>query len=624
MIKPSNIMKPGNSHLELIFKWLRYKDHINLEKVLKKLLWRKIAIYGGGVLGGLLYENLSKTDIQIVCVIDRNIDAEFPYEADIVTTEQFTASGLEADAVIVCLVDYFAACHELSSHISSPIVPLEYLIADIDLLRCFRETVNHIERSGVVLHFLDITDPVRWIRNPSVTEQRLLLQHTPLEAYTRSEAALKLLTTYYDDLPDCNEEYVREVFEHEGINFYIANNGVRYIQDINSKYYNVTNGARFTADCPQKCDNAIHLFGDCRAFGFFTDDSHTIASFLQQTLNISGLKNLTWRVWNHSNWQGVFESMRQILHTAFKTGDILLILAPFTEQLRYYSDSASVYFHSFRSVFDRPHGMGELFFDGGHINHRGYKIVADKIYEILTGFDTNVTNEPGPPKFSVNLPRERQKLSAEGNPPPDLRNYIEFLSREKVDCVNGVVGAIVVNCNPFTLGHKFLMEEALKLCDFLYVFVVEEDRSFFPFADRLELVKTGTAELQRLKLLRSGTCFISMLTVPEYFCRNSVPDAKLDASMDMRIFAESIAPVLGITRRFAGEEPIDPVTRQYTQAMLDILPPRGIEVTIIPRKMWAEGIPISASYVRKLLKERDFYTISQIVPPTTLNYLRER
>lgn len=40
------------------------------------------------------------------------------------------------------------------------------------------------------------------------------------------------------------------------------------------------------------------------------------------------------------------------------------------------------------------------------------------------------------------------------------------------------IGAIVMNANPFTLGHRWLVEQAARQCDWLHLFVVKEDASF--------------------------------------------------------------------------------------------------------------------------------------------------
>ena len=45
-----------------------------------------------------------------------------------------------------------------------------------------------------------------------------------------------------------------------------------------------------------------------------------------------------------------------------------------------------------------------------------------------------------------------------------------------------------MNCNPMTKGHLHLLETARKFVDYLYVFVVEEDKSDIPFAVRYAMV----------------------------------------------------------------------------------------------------------------------------------------
>lgn len=64
-----------------------------------------------------------------------------------------------------------------------------------------------------------------------------------------------------------------------------------------------------------------------------------------------------------------------------------------------------------------------------------------------------------------------------------IKQFLETL--ERADAKDGSVGAAVMNCNPFTLGHRYLIEQAAKECDRLYVFVLSEDKSRFSVADRL-------------------------------------------------------------------------------------------------------------------------------------------
>ncbi len=177
-----------------------------------------------------------------------------------------------------------------------------------------------------------------------------------------------------------------------------------------------------------------------------------------------------------------------------------------------------------------------------------------------------------------------------------------------------------MNCNPFTLGHQYLVEYAASKVTKLYIFVVEEDKSEFPFADRIELVKQGVSHLPNVEVLPSGKFIISQTTFSGYFSKAKLQDVQVDSSEDVEIFGREIAPTLGITVRFAGEEPTDNVTRQYNETMKEILPRYGVEFCEIPRKE-INGEPISASKVRAALKVGDFDKIKTLVPDTTFKYL---
>ena len=194
--------------------------------------------------------------------------------------------------------------------------------------------------------------------------------------------------------------------------------------------------------------------------------------------------------------------------------------------------------------------------------------------------------------------------------------------KSQLRALRPAVGGVVMNCNPFTLGHRYLVEFAASRVERLYVFVVEEDKSVFPFADRIELAKKGTADLKNVTVLPSGKFIISSLTFSGYFNKAELQDSMVDPSMDVELFGTEIAPQLGITVRFAGEEPLDNVTQRYNETMARILPKYGIDFEVIPRKEM-NGNVISASRVRKLLEENNFDEIQKLVPKTTLEYLNE-
>ncbi|MDR0786169.1 MAG: hypothetical protein LBE74_09895 [Treponema sp.] len=208
----------------------------------------------------------------------------------------------------------------------------------------------------------------------------------------------------------------------------------------------------------------------------------------------------------------------------------------------------------------------------------------------------------------------------------ELASYKTLLKQTR-DQTLGKIGAIVMNCNPFTLGHRYLVEYAAQRVKYLYIFAVEENKSIFPFKDRFELIKQGVSDMPNVTVLPSGKFIISSLTFVDYFNKSEIQDRVIDPSQDVRLFAEEIAPALGVTVRFAGEEPLDKVTRQYNEAMGRILPEYGIAFEEIPR-METDGEVVSASRVRALLEEGAWAEVAgrleRLVPKTTLNYLEKQ
>lgn len=182
----------------------------------------------------------------------------------------------------------------------------------------------------------------------------------------------------------------------------------------------------------------------------------------------------------------------------------------------------------------------------------------------------------------------------------------------------GLSAAIVMNANPFTLGHQYLVETAAAQCDTLHLFVLSEDASLVPFSVRKELVRLGTEHLKNVVLHDSGPYMISNATFPSYFLKDAAAVIQGHAKLDLAVFAR-IAQALGVTVRYVGEEPNSQVTGIYNSIMEQSLPKYGIACRVIPRKA-SEGKAISASTVRKALQAGDWETLKTLVPQTTLDY----
>jgi len=200
-----------------------------------------------------------------------------------------------------------------------------------------------------------------------------------------------------------------------------------------------------------------------------------------------------------------------------------------------------------------------------------------------------------------------------------IDKYVNDLKKKRVFQSDEQIAAVVVNCNPFTMGHRYLLEKVSRENTGVYVFVVKEDRSLFPYNVRLELVKKGVVDLKNIQVLEGGDYIISSATFPAYFIRDE-ERVETQTVLDIEIFGKYIAPALDIKRRYAGEEPYCGVTQQYNRTMEKLLPSWGIEFVEVKRKE-TDGIPVSASTVRDCIRKGDWDLLKKLVPSSTLDFL---
>lgn len=188
------------------------------------------------------------------------------------------------------------------------------------------------------------------------------------------------------------------------------------------------------------------------------------------------------------------------------------------------------------------------------------------------------------------------------------------------------IGAIVMNANPFTLGHQYLIEHAASQCDWLHVFVVQEDVSAFSFKERFAMVRDGSRHLKNVTIHPGAAYIISRGTFPGYFLKDKQVIDKVYAAIDLMLFRNYIAPALNITHRFVGTEPFCQLTAEYNRAMHHWLENATstaacIHVHEIERRTDGNDVPVSASAVRRLLKENQIAAASRMVPATTRAFL---
>lgn len=382
-----------------------------------------------------------------------------------------------------------------------------------------------------------------------------------------------------------------------------------YLQriDMAGKYINVFQGERLTVDNPACYENTLWLFGACLIQGIYVNDSDSLGSFLRKRIDSAYcIRNMG------TDWRAQHMAVRD---QEFKRGDIVVIQA--YNNLIYQEAGRRVY--SLTEVYQQCQDLMEHVLDS--LNHiDGYLMgkIADKVYEILKNdyiFPVRPETESEVKAVSFGTGKHIVRM------PEQLSAWLKSIKKYR-----GLpferTGAIVMNCNPFTLGHRYLIEKAYMQVDRLLIFVVEEDRSFFKYKDRFRMVQIGTEDLPNAIIIPSGKYIISAETLPGYFDKDDNPEITLDASLDLQIFAEFIAKELNVKVRFAGDEPSDLFTRQYNLAMGKILPEYGIDFVEVPRKKLGEKA-ISASYVRKLMEKEKYEEIKNLVMPQVYKYLKE-
>lgn len=223
---------------------------------------------------------------------------------------------------------------------------------------------------------------------------------------------------------------------------------------------------------------------------------------------------------------------------------------------------------------------------------------------------------------------------------PEYRKYLESLARP------GRNGAIVMNANPFTKGHRYLVEQAASQVDNLYVIVVKEDRSRFPYVERKAMIEAGCAGLDNVVVCEGSDYAISAATFPTYFLKKLDDATDTQIALDLDLFVNHIAKPLGVTVRFAGSEPEDALTRRYNELMAEILPGtsvavvrqahqpdpelvkgsalrqarRPIDFVEIPR-LEQKGKPLSATSLRRALDKGGFKEAMEYIPKSTIPYL---
>jgi len=207
-----------------------------------------------------------------------------------------------------------------------------------------------------------------------------------------------------------------------------------------------------------------------------------------------------------------------------------------------------------------------------------------------------------------------------------IKDYQQYLEQNKIETLTNNIAAIVVNCNPFTIGHRYLIEKASQENELVYLFVVSENLSAFPFEIRWKLIEEGISHLKNVKMLATGPYIVSGAIFPNYFLKNESWNlvSQKQAEIDVKIFANYIVPILTIKKRYIGTEKYCQTTAAYNTAMLNILPEHGIKVIEYERisaEINSKNDFVSASKVREAIKQHKLKEVLNLLPKCTKEFL---
>lgn len=378
-------------------------------------------------------------------------------------------------------------------------------------------------------------------------------------------------------------------------------------EDFAGKIFTFLDGERRTLGhaCGKMSSGKIYMYGPCIVVGAYCKDDQTIASHLQEILN---QEDISWNVLN----RGVCvqtDCINRAFMESFSKDDIVIIIME-KEWLpnNYYMENGI----DFTDVFiddDVCQNIVDAYF---HCNGVMNRKIAEKIFEVLDREGIFNCCQTGDAAVSI----QDYYISW------DMSHYFQkyFIEYKLFADYKKTTGAIVMNCNPFTLGHRYIIERALEYADQLYVFVVEEDRAYFSFKDRFKMVKKGVEDLKHVTVVPSGKYILSYDTFSQYFKKEQVKTVE-SMDYDIYIFAEVVVKHLNIKYRFVGEEPFDVVTKEYNNTMKKILPQFGVEVVEFPRKINKDKKAISATDVRDFIAEKKHDRLKDLVPESTIQYL---
>lgn len=409
-----------------------------------------------------------------------------------------------------------------------------------------------------------------------------------------------------------NRKY-SEVYEVPRVRRTFEGDAMEYVNFFN-KGQSVENGIRTTLFQPEYYERTIFFVGPCVIYGTYVRDEYTIPSIIQREFNDL---EIHYRMVN-LGWEYDFNHILRLKRANINQDDIIVVY-DFEE------DAEHAYCYDI-SEYMKPDKNKIHWRDCyEHVNENGSALFANAIKKVLINhISLYDNNKPTSIQKKNNIYDIYKKI------PMDIyiKEKYDVTINSLLECYNvlkddSVVGAIGMNANPFTKGHEFLVDYAVDKVDLLIVFVVSEDKSDFLFADRFNMVKMGVEKYSDKVLVVPSGIIASSIYFSEYFVEDKCKANGYISFVDeCLLFARHYAPHAKIRYRFVATEWDDLTTIQYNRDLKKILPCYGIEVIEIERMKKKDEMVISAREVRKLYNQGDFVNMQELVPATTLEYLK--
>lgn len=371
----------------------------------------------------------------------------------------------------------------------------------------------------------------------------------------------------------------------------------------------------------------IYIYGSCLSFGIFVEDEKTFPSYLQNLINESDT------VFGSVHNMGVkgkallINDMLLAMQSELKSQDVLVFVSPISSYSIRILKKYNIEYFDFTKHLNKVNNPECVYLNNAyHSNVAVYKELAKFSFALISKFLAS-SKQLKPSLLVSGFTHNGKKVLFDQHymwKHVFLRKYLSYLNSLPRPAKGAIVGSVLITANPFTLGHASLIKRSLKYCDYLYVFVVENDSFQYTYSQRMEMVKGYLAHNQKCCVVPSGDIWGSKDLFPEYFNRKYNDNNVKISQEDAYIFCNYIAPALGITLRFVGDETHDPVTKQYNQYLEKHLPTYGIKVIRFEREKTSFGVDIEGKTIRDIITEKgiDDESLHLYLPLTTIDAIK--